>query len=934
MTASTCSDVRSRHLVRRGVLSVLVVWLALLAPTGRLGAADLVPGAVAEYFRGLEGFPSAHPEAKPWLVRVDPLMFFSPTTLHFYGTKLYGHFAARWRGVMRIPLGGKWTFMAEALRWSGRLVIDGTQVFVGNGSNENREGPTGSIDLTAGDHPFEFEFCSGDANAGYWISMIQPDGLRRNLDPESIWHEPGAETRIAWDPKPFREYQDRGVPSRFVEMDRGPLAMHTILVGNETNTVPKAIAVHVDRTREAMAVFDIDLLRWAAAGSPAWLRFPLGRDGADTLWEYDASWGVQTRPGPGWAGPDGTFADPRTPTGYTVSRIGPLPKAWGSYHGAYLSGGRVVVAYSVGDAEVLDLPGFVQRDAIGASTRSLAITGGSHPVTTVVCDAFGAAAALEDGMAVLHRGDEATLVAAAGGGAALRIEGDHVLATLPAGSRACVIASWSGAAADLPAARALLAKLAPEDPRAFCKGGPARWPDAIETKGEIGGQDRAYVVDTITVPYDNPWKSYMRTSGHDFLPDGRAVVVTLDGDVWIVSGIDDKLEHVRWKRFATGLFQPLGVRVVKGEIYVCCRDGIEHPVDLDHDGEADYYESFNHDGQLDACTMDYSFDLETDSEGNFYYTTGHVESGNDPDEGVVVKISKDGQRHEVFATGLREPNGMGGGDGVPLLCSDNQGNWVPASRVNRLAAGGFYGFVPSAHRAAQPTATDPPICWIPMNQDNSSGGECYVPKGKWGPLGGTWLHTSYGASRCFSLFLDDCDGVPQGGVLPLPLHFQSGIMRARFNPYDGQVYLTGLGKSWQTNAAREGAFHRIRYTGKKHYHVVEAHIVHGGVQLRFAEPLDRALAVDPANWSSERWNYRWTEIYGSPEYSVANPDKEAHDPVAIAGVELDAAGTTCIVRIADLAPVNQLRLQCKIASADGEVIHDDLYLTVNRVPAK
>jgi hypothetical protein len=920
---------------RRSPLALhLAAAICMLCAMPALDAAELQPGVVGEYFKGLDGFPSAHPEAKPWLVRIDPLLFFQGTTTHFYGTKLYGHFAARWRGVLRVPSSGKWTIMAEGLRWTGRFVVDGKEVFAGSGDNAKMEGPTGTVELTAGDHPFEFEFFSPDAMAGFWLAWISPDGQRRNIDGDVTWHEAGAETRIAWDPKAFREFQDRGIPSRFVEMDRGPLAMHTILCCGESNVAVKGIAVRLDRQRDAMAVFDIDLLRWAAAGSPAWLRFPLGRDGADTLWEFDATSGVQTRLGPGWAGPDGAFADQRPGGGYSLHHLGPLPKAWASYHGAYRSGDRVVVSYSVGDAEVLDLPGFIARGAIGASTRSLAVTGGSRPLTTVVCDGFGAAAALEDGMAVLRGGDQATVVAVAGGGAGLRVEGDRVLATLPAGSSSCAVATWSGAASDLAAARALLATLAPEDPRPLSKGGPARWTDAIETRGELGGGDQAYVVDTITVPYDNPWKSYMRTSGHDFLPDGRAVVATLDGDVWIVSGIDEKLEHLRWKRFATGLFQPLGLRVVGGEIYVCCRDGIEHPVDLDHDGEADYYESFNHDGTLDACTMDYSFDLETDAEGNFYYATGHVECGCNPDEGVIVKVSKDGRRHEVVATGLREPNGMGGGDGTFLTCSDNQGNWVPASRVNRIAPGGFYGFVPSAHRAAPPAATDPPICWIPMPLDNSSGGECFVPKGKWGPLGGTWLHTSYGASRCFTMFVDDCDGVPQGGVLALPLRFQSGMMRARFNPLDGQVYLSGLGKSWQTNAAREGGFHRIRYTGKKHYHAVEAHIVHDGLRLRFAEPLDRELATDPANWSAERWNYRWTETYGSADYSVAHPEKEGHDPVAIAGVELDAAGTTCTVRIPDLAPVMQLHLGCKLAAADGGGIHDDLYLTVNRVPEK
>ena len=34
----------------------------------------------------------------------------------------------------------------------------------------------------------------------------------------------------------------------------------------------------------------------------------------------------------------------------------------------------------------------------------------------------------------------------------------------------------------------------------------------------------------------------MFCGGHDVLPDGRAFVCTLHGDVWLVDGIDDTLE--------------------------------------------------------------------------------------------------------------------------------------------------------------------------------------------------------------------------------------------------------------------------------------------------------------------------------------------------------------------------------------------------------
>jgi hypothetical protein len=57
--------------------------------------------------------------------------------------------------------------------------------------------------------------------------------------------------------------------------------------------------------------------------------------------------------------------------------------------------------------------------------------------------------------------------------------------------------------------------------------------------GHARQRGRPYVVDTLTAPDDNPWKSWLRFGGVDFFPDGKsAAICTWSGDVWIVSGID------------------------------------------------------------------------------------------------------------------------------------------------------------------------------------------------------------------------------------------------------------------------------------------------------------------------------------------------------------------------------------------------------------
>src|SRR5262249_11100625 len=99
----------------------------------------------------------------------------------------------------------------------------------------------------------------------------------------------------------------------------------------------------------------------------------------------------------------------------------------------------------------------------------------------------------------------------------------------------------------------------PEDLSVLAQPGPSRW-RPLTTRGQRGLDSGAFGIDTLTLPYENPWNALLFTSGVDFLPNGDAAVCTIHGDVWLVSGIDEKLEKLTWRRFGTGLFQPLGLR--------------------------------------------------------------------------------------------------------------------------------------------------------------------------------------------------------------------------------------------------------------------------------------------------------------------------------------------------------------------------------------
>jgi hypothetical protein len=296
----------------------------------------------------------------------------------------------------------------------------------------------------------------------------------------------------------------------------------------------------------------------------------------------------------------------------------------------------------------------------------------------------------------------------------------------------------------------------------------------------------------------------------------------------------------------------------------------------------------------------------------------------------LLKVSRDGSRLEIVATGLRAPNGMTIGPGDAITVSDNQGHWMPSSKLNLVRPGGFYGMVPAAHRQATPAEFDRPICWLPMNMDNSSGGQVWVTSDRWGPLKGKLLHASYGKGTLFLVMTQHVDDATQGGVVQFPLKFESGIMRGRFHPLDGQLYVCGL-KGWQTAGARDAALQRVRYTGRPVHMPREMQVTRDGIQLEFTCALDETSATDDQNYALEQWNYKWTEEYGSPDFSVVNPNQKGRDPVAIKSIHPGSDGKSVFLAIPGLKPVMQMKIQFRIKAADGSPIAYEIFNTINRV---
>ena len=426
-------------------------------------------------------------------------------------------------------------------------------------------------------------------------------------------------------------------------------------------------------------------------------------------------------------------------------------------------------------------------------------------------------------------------------------------------------------------------------------------PDVAEqiTRGQRGLETGPFAVDTLTLPYDNSYQALLFASGVDFTADGAGYVCTIHGDVWRVTGIDGGLQSLHWKRVASGLFQPLGLKVRGDRVYVLGKDRITRLDDLNHDGVTDFYATFYDGIATSLGGHDYVTCLEVDQEGRFYYA----------DPQGVHRVAADGKSAQTLASGFRNPNGMGASpDGRVITVAPQQGTWTPTSEIVEAQSGGWYGFGGPKADHNPPLGRDWPLCWIPHTVDNSSGSQAWIPSGQWGELGGQMMHLLWGRCGMMLVLRDTHGAVAQGAVVPLPVKFLSGPNRATFRAQDSSLYVAGS-TGWQTSAVKDGAVQRVRRTGKPLHSPVAWKQDGASLEFTFAEKLDPAAAADAGSFGVRRWNYRYTQDYGSKEWSVLDPKKEGRDEVEVKSAALLPDGKTVRLTLADARPAMQYELR-------------------------
>ncbi len=661
---------------------------------------------------------------------------------------------------------------------------------------------------------------------------------------------------------------------------------------SDRNFAFKGIAIRLDpgsggvAKGQAFVLFDHDLMRlaafWTGEGFIDYEDILLD-DQHNVFPRIVGDLQFQNPPGPGWADPiSGRFDDPRF-RAVDGRRFGPLKRTWAHYKGLYNHEGRVIVHYTVAGSRVLET---YDLDAPNILSRTLNVD----------------AASVERKMRIAPD----NVQVAATGAEVQKEDGFHVL-IIPPGAKSRIrlqLTRNNQSFDDTPPQ--------PADLTAYTSGGDVHYPTRL-TAPIIRGEDGPFAVDVFALPRDNPWASRMRPTGIDFLNNGAAAAVsTIDGEVWRLDNILDG--PVEWRRIAAGLFQPLGVKVHNGDIYVGCRDQIVRLVDLNNDGETDYYESFNSDHMVTEHFHEFAMGLQTDEEGRFYYAKSarHARTALVPHHGTLIRVAADGSSSDVIATGFRAANGVLLNPDGSFFVTDQEGHWNPMNRINRVMEGGFYGnmFSYGAPSDSSDAAMELPLAWLDQSTDRSPAELVRVEGGRWGPLNGSLLSLSYGYGKIFVVLPQSFDNTWQGAVAELPLpQFPTGIMRGRFNPADGQLYALGM-SAWATSQMiQTGGLYRVQYTGEPLPIPVAMRSLRGQIELRFGTPLMAAAATEPARYSITTWDLMRTRNYGSERYNTT----ELH----IAGATLSEDGTVVRLDVPNLAPTWIVEIAYQLETLDG-----------------
>ena len=379
---------------------------------------------------------------------------------------------------------------------------------------------------------------------------------------------------------------------------------------------------------------------------------------------------------------------------------------------------------------------------------------------------------------------------------------------------------------------------------------------------------------SFTIKQARPETFLPKVGGIDFLDDGRMVVSTWDpaGSIYIIDGhATGDPSQMTAKTIAKGLAEPLGLKVVDNEIYVLQKQELTKLIDHNGDDLIDEYQTVSNNWLTSGNFHEFAFGLEY-LDGYFYATLataiqpgGASTTPQITDRGKVAKISKEDGSIEFVAQGLRTPNGIGVGVDGELFIADNQGDWLPASKIVHVQKGAWYGSRSVDFVGTNKLKETLPVVWLPQDEiGNSPSTPTYLDKGIYK---GQMIHGEVTHGGIKRVFVEKVNGQYQGCVFRFIQGLESGVNRIRWSP-DGALYVGGIGSTgnWGHSGKLWYGLQRLEFDeNESAFEMLAVRAKSNGLEIELTESLKEGDGWNPEDYEVRQWRYQPTENYGGPK---------------------------------------------------------------------
>lgn len=426
----------------------------------------------------------------------------------------------------------------------------------------------------------------------------------------------------------------------------------------------------------------------------------------------------------------------------------------------------------------------------------------------------------------------------------------------------------------------------------------------------------------------------MRISGMALRGPRELLFTTWDGDLFSLN-LDTMPAGgpPPFRRIARGLSEPMGLAVWNGRVFVTEKNEATELVDGDGDGLFETYRCLSHDW---PCTMDYHEYLfgAVVRDSHLYFAASvamnsrGVDNRQAPLRGSVIKVHVDTGATEIVAGGLRTPDGVGSGPEDSILITDNQGEWLPASKLVKVQPQAFYNFRSRApwHPFDREKAT-PPVAWLPQGEIAASPTQPILLPGTWGPYAGQVVFGDATFGGLQRVFLEEVDGVMQGTVFPFSQGLRHLLHRFAITA-EGDLYAGGIARGTNKEfIQRVSGLTRLRYTGKDVFEPLAARLRSNGIEIEFTLPLAEGAGWSPAGYLVDQWAYQATQTYGG--------NKIRHRLLEVRFATVSPDRRRVFLELPGLTPgeVLHVRLPQALPSASGQPLWTgEFWATVNRLP--